>query len=64
LAGPEAPHSAAANGSAIHQMDVASVVMASRALSSEIELQKLIDRLMTIALCGSGSRSFDTAGGG
>ncbi|MFZ0425434.1 MAG: hypothetical protein WAL80_21340, partial [Xanthobacteraceae bacterium] len=52
---PEGRHSAAAIGSAIHQLDVASVVKASQALSGEIELPRLIDRLMTIALENAGA---------
>jgi PAS domain S-box-containing protein len=51
----EEQHSAAALGSAIHQLDVASVVKASQALSGEIELPKLIDRLMTIAIENAGA---------
>ena len=55
LAGPERQHSAAAIGSAIQQLDVASVVKASQALSGEIEAPKLIDRLMTIAIENAGA---------
>ena len=55
LAGPEGQHSAAPLGSAIPQLDVASVIKASQALSSEIELPKLIERLMTIALENAGA---------
>ena len=55
LAGPEEQHSSAAIGSAIHQLDVASVIKASHALSGEIELPKLIDRLMTIAIENAGA---------
>jgi PAS domain S-box-containing protein len=55
LAGPEGQHSAAAIGSAIHQLDVASVIKASQALSGEIELPRLIDRLMTIAIENAGA---------
>ena len=40
---------------AIHQLDVASVIKASQALSGEIELPKLIDRLMTIAIENAGA---------
>jgi predicted ATPase len=47
------PHLAAP--SAIQQLDAASVVKASDALSGEIELPKLIDRLMTIALENAGA---------
>ena len=39
----------------IQQLDVASIVKASQALSSEIELPKLIERLMTIALENAGA---------
>ena len=55
LAAPEGQHSAAAIGSAVQQLDVASVVKASQALSSEIELPKLIERLMTIAIENAGA---------
>jgi PAS domain S-box-containing protein len=55
LADPEGQHPAAAIGSAIHQLDVASVIKASQALSGEIELPKLIDRLMTIAIENAGA---------
>ena len=44
LAVTEGPHSAAAIGSAVQQLDVASVVKASQALSSEIVLPKLIEQ--------------------
>jgi PAS domain S-box-containing protein len=57
------PHLAAAEGhgppanigSSIQQLDVASVVKASQAVSSEIVLPKLIERLMTIALENAGA---------
>ena len=55
LAGPEGQHSTATIGSAIQQLDVASVVKASQALSSEIMLPKLIGRLMTIAIETAGA---------
>jgi PAS domain S-box-containing protein len=42
-------------GSPIQQLDVASIVKASQAVSSEIELPKLIERLMTIALENAGA---------
>jgi len=42
-------------GSPVQQLDVASVVKASQALSSEIVLPKLIERLMTIALENGGA---------
>jgi GAF domain-containing protein len=56
------PHLAAAEGDipratlgSMQQVDVASIVKASQALSSEIELPKLIERLMTIALENAGA---------
>src|SRR6202034_2665264 len=57
------PHLAAAEGtgltatteSPVQQLDVASVVKASQALSSEIVFSKLIERLMTIALENAGA---------
>jgi PAS domain S-box-containing protein len=55
LAYAEGQFSATAIGSAIHQLDVTSVVKASQALSGEIELPKLIDRLMTIAIENAGA---------
>ncbi|MGA2287929.1 trifunctional serine/threonine-protein kinase/ATP-binding protein/sensor histidine kinase [Bradyrhizobium sp.] len=55
LADPEGQRSAAAVGSAIGQLDVASVVKASQALSSEIVLPKLIERLMKIAIENAGA---------
>jgi PAS domain S-box-containing protein len=55
LAGPEGRHSAAAIGAAVQQLDVASVAKASQALSSEIVLPKLIERLMTIAIENAGA---------
>jgi PAS domain S-box-containing protein len=55
LAVPEVEHSVSAIGSAIQQLDVASVIKASQALSGEIELPKLIDRLMTIAIENAGA---------
>jgi PAS domain S-box-containing protein len=42
-------------GSPVQQLDVASVVKASQAVSSEIVLPKLIERLMTIALQNAGA---------
>jgi PAS domain S-box-containing protein len=42
-------------GSPVQQFDVATVVKASQAVSSEIELPKLIERLMTIALENAGA---------
>jgi PAS domain S-box-containing protein len=55
LAALEGQHSTATIGSAIQQLDVASVVKASQALSSEIILPKLIGRLMTIAIETAGA---------
>jgi len=55
LAATEKQRPAATIGSAIQQLDVASVVKASQALSGEILLPKLIDRLMTIALENAGA---------
>jgi PAS domain S-box-containing protein len=45
----------AAIGTPIQQLDVASIVKASQAVSSEIELPKLIERLMTLALENAGA---------
>jgi hypothetical protein len=45
----------AAMGSPIPQLDVVSVAKASQALSSEILLPKLIERLMTIAIENAGA---------
>ena len=45
----------AITGSTIQQLDVASIVKASQALSTEIELPRLIERLMTIALENAGA---------
>ncbi|MEA2916364.1 MAG: hypothetical protein QOJ15_8445, partial [Bradyrhizobium sp.] len=42
-------------GSTVQQIDVASVVKASQAVSSEIVLPRLIERLMTIALENAGA---------
>jgi PAS domain S-box-containing protein len=55
LAAPEEKRAGAAVGSAIQQLDVASVVKASQALSSEIVLPKLIERLMKIAIENAGA---------
>jgi PAS domain S-box-containing protein len=55
LAATEGRHSAAAIGSAVQQLDVASVVKASQALSSEIVLPKLIEQLMKIAIENAGA---------
>jgi PAS domain S-box-containing protein len=55
LAAAEGHRSTATVGSPVQQLDVASVVKASQAVSSEIELPKLIERLMTIALQNAGA---------
>ena len=55
LAGVEDQRSAAFIGSAVQHLDVASVVKASQAVSGEIELPKLIERLMTIAIENAGA---------
>jgi PAS domain S-box-containing protein len=55
LAAPNVQRLAATNASADRQLDLASVVKASQALSSEMLLPRLIDRLMTIALQNAGA---------
>ncbi len=55
LPASEEHHPTATIGSAVQQLDVASVVKASQAVSSEIVLPKLIERLMTIALENAGA---------
>jgi PAS domain S-box-containing protein len=55
LAAPDGERSAANIGSPVHHLDLASVVKASQALSSEIMLPKLIERLMTIAIENAGA---------
>ena len=55
LAGPEGRILTAAIDSAVQQLDVASVVKASQALSSEIGLPKLIEQLMKIAIENAGA---------
>jgi PAS domain S-box-containing protein len=55
LAAPDALRSAAVIGPPVQHLDVASVVKASQALSSEIMLPKLIERLMTIAIENAGA---------
>jgi PAS domain S-box-containing protein len=51
-----AAHGPTANfGSPVQQLDVATIVKASQAVSSEIVLSKLIERLMTIALENAGA---------
>ena len=44
-----------ATGTPAHQLDLTTVVKASQALSSEVVLSKLIERLMTIALENAGA---------
>ena len=51
----EEQHPGGIIGSAVQHLDVASIVKASQALSSEIILPKLIDRLMTIAIENAGA---------
>ena len=55
LTAPEGHALAANTGTPLQQLDVASVVKASQAVSSEIVLSKLIERLMTIALENAGA---------
>jgi PAS domain S-box-containing protein len=55
LAAAEEPRAAAIVGSAVQHLDVASVVKASQVVSSEIELPKLIERLMMISLENAGA---------
>jgi PAS domain S-box-containing protein len=55
LAAAEGHRPTATIGSPVQQLDVATVVKASQALSSEIVLPKLIERLMTIALENAGA---------
>ncbi len=55
LTGPELQDPAAALPSALQRLDVGTVVKASQAVSGEIELPKLIDRLMTIVLENAGA---------
>jgi len=55
LAAPEGHLPTATIGSPVQQLDVASVVKASQAVSSEIVLPQLIKRLMTIALENAGA---------
>jgi PAS domain S-box-containing protein len=55
LAGADGHRPMATSGSAIQQLDLASVVKASQALSSEIVLPKLVERLMTIAIENAGA---------
>ena len=55
LAAAEGQRPAAIMGSPVQHLDVASVVKASQALSSEIVLPKLIERLMKIAIENAGA---------
>ena len=55
LAALEAQAPAANIGSSVRQLDAATVVKASQAVSSEIVLSKLIERLMTIMLENAGA---------
>jgi PAS domain S-box-containing protein len=55
LTAPDGQGPAAVAGSPVQHLDVASVVKASQALSSEIMLPKLIEQLMTIALENAGA---------
>jgi PAS domain S-box-containing protein len=55
LAAAQAHGPIASIGSSVQQLDVATVVKASQAVSSEIVLSKLIERLMTIALENAGA---------
>jgi PAS domain S-box-containing protein len=55
LAAPKADGPTANIGPSVQQLDVATVVKASQAVSSEIVLSKLIERLMTVALENAGA---------
>ena len=55
LAAPSAHGPTANFGSSVQHLDVATVVKASQAVSSEIVLSKLIEQLMTIALENAGA---------
>jgi PAS domain S-box-containing protein len=55
LAAAEGHRPTATIGSSVQELDAASVVKASQAVSSEIVLPKLIERLMTIALQNAGA---------
>lgn len=55
LGPPQEQRPAAIIGTPVQNLDVMSVVKASQALSGEIELPKLIDRLMTIAIENGGA---------
>jgi len=55
LAAPEGHPPTATMDSSVRQLDVTTVVKASQAVSGEIELPRLIERLMTIALQNAGA---------
>ena len=55
LTAPEGHRPTATIGSPVQQLDLASVVKASQAVSGEIVLPRLIERLMTIALENAGA---------
>ena len=55
LTAPEGRRPTATLGSPVQQFDLATVVKASQAVSSEIFLPKLIERLMTIAIENAGA---------
>ncbi len=55
LAGAEESRLTATIGATVRHLDVASVLKSSQAMSSEIVLPKLIERLMTIALENAGA---------
>lgn len=55
LAAPEGERGAAIVGSPVQHLDAASVIIASQALSSEIELPKLIERLMRTLIENAGA---------
>jgi PAS domain S-box-containing protein len=57
LAAPERHRPAATNGSPVQQLDVASVVKASHAISGEIVLEDLVDTLMRIVLENAGAQT-------
>jgi PAS domain S-box-containing protein len=55
LASPDARQATATPGASLQQPDVAAVIKASQALSSEIALPRLVERLMTITLQNAGA---------
>jgi PAS domain S-box-containing protein len=55
LASPDARHATAMPGPSLQQLDVATVVKASQAVSSEIVLPRLVERLMAITLQNAGA---------